>query len=185
MYYYTQFSYLWKNEIYHQADVLIWRRTGLRCNGKETDKKRGGVIWCVLLKIALPYVADNKKKFTNKSANSLQSVCYYQSNKEQGVLGNRWHCPSDNKKNRLAFKWYFYCLSLGCFSLSSRLFRYQIASVSCCVCVSVSTFNFVFLFMLSLFCECSIVTCICVFEIFNVNSASSLDEPFRLLEQML
>ena len=47
MYYYTQLSYLWKNEIYHQADVLIWRRTGLRCNGKETDKKKrqkkGGV----------------------------------------------------------------------------------------------------------------------------------------------
>ena len=41
MYYYTQLSYLWKNEIYHQTDVLIWRRTGLRCNGKETVKKRG------------------------------------------------------------------------------------------------------------------------------------------------
>ena len=47
------------------------------------------------------------------------------------------------------------------------------------MCVCVSTFNFVFLFILSLFCECSIVTCISVFEIFNVNSASSLDEPFR------
>ena len=70
-------------------------------------------------------------------------------------------------------------LLLGCFSLSSRLFRYQIASGSCCVCVCVSTFNFVFLFILSLFCECSIVTCICVFEIFNVNSAGSLDEPCR------
>ena len=47
------------------------------------------------------------------------------------------------------------------------------------MCVCVSTFNFVFLFILSLFCECSIVTCICVFEIFNVNSAGSLDEPCR------
>ena len=52
MYYYTQLSYLWKNEIYHQADVLIWRRTGLRCNGKETDKKKrqkkggGGYLMC-------------------------------------------------------------------------------------------------------------------------------------------
>ena len=80
MYYNTQLSYLCKNEIYHQADVLIWRRTGLRCNGKETDQKKkrqkkgGGVIWCVLLKITLPYVADNKKKFTNK-VQFLFKVC--------------------------------------------------------------------------------------------------------------
>ena len=26
---------------------------------------------------------------------------------------------------------------------------------------------------------------ICIFKIFNVNSVSSLDEPFKLLEQML
>ena len=53
MYYYTQLSYLWKNETYHQAEVLIWRRTGLKCDRKETDEKRsggGGRIWCVLLK---------------------------------------------------------------------------------------------------------------------------------------
>ena len=61
---------------------------------RNRQKKRGG-IWCVLLKITLPYVADNKKKFTNKSTISLQSVCYYQRNKEQGAIGNRWHCVSD------------------------------------------------------------------------------------------
>ena len=71
MYCYTQLSYLWKNEIYHQAEVLIWRRTGLKCNRKGTDKKRGGDLVC-----------------------SAQD----QRNKEQGLLGNRWHCASDKKK---------------------------------------------------------------------------------------
>ena len=74
---------------------LQWKRN----RQKKKDKKGGGGgIWCVLLKITLPYVADNKKKFRNKSAISLQSVCYYQRNKEQGVLGNRWHCVSDALK---------------------------------------------------------------------------------------
>ena len=31
----------------------------------------------------------------------------------------------------------------------------------------------------------SFVTVICIFEIFNVNSVSSLNEPFRLLEQIV
>jgi len=84
MYYYTQLSYLWKNEIYHQADVLIWRRTGLTCSRKETDKKRG-------------------------RGGDLVCSAQDQRNKEQGLLGNRWHCASGKKTNRLAFKWYFYC----------------------------------------------------------------------------
>ena len=37
-------------------------------------------------------------------------------------------------------------LTVGCFSLSSRLFRYQIASVSCCVYVFLYLFLFFFLF---------------------------------------
>ena len=49
--------------------------------------------------------------------------------------------------------------TLVCFSLSSHLFRYQIAFVSCCV------FLF-FVFILSLFyvSVCSISTCICIFK---------------------
>ena len=87
---------------------------------KNKDKKKGGgEIWCVLLKIALPYVADNKKKFTNKSAISFQSVCYHQSNKEQGVLGNRWHCPSDNKK----IDWLLNGASTADFQIIIRLFQ--------------------------------------------------------------
>ena len=45
---------------------------------------------------------------------------------------------------------------------------------------------FCFLFIPSLFymCVCSILMCICIFKILNVNSVSSLDEPFRLLEQI-
>ena len=35
-------------------------------------------------------------------------------------------------------------LTVGCFSLSSRLFRYQIASVSCCVYVFLYLFLFFF-----------------------------------------
>ena len=85
---------------------------------KKQTKKRGG-IWCVLLKIALPYVADNKKKFTNKSAISLQSVCYYQRNKEQGVLGNRLHCASDNKK----IDWLLNGTSTADFQIIIRLFQ--------------------------------------------------------------
>ena len=86
---------------------------------KKKTKKKGGGIWCVPLKIALPYVADNKKKFTNKSSISLQSVCYYQSNKEQGVLGNRWHCPSDNKK----IDWLLNGTSTADFQIIIRLFQ--------------------------------------------------------------
>ena len=86
---------------------------------RNRQKKGGGGIWCVLLKIALPYVADNKKKFTNKSANSFQSVCYHQSNKEQGVLGNRWHCPSDNKK----IDWLLNGTSTADFQIIIRLFQ--------------------------------------------------------------
>ena len=44
-------------------------------------------------------------------------------------------------------------LTLGCFSLSSRLFRYQIASVSRCVCVFLMYFLF-FPFIPSLFYVC-------------------------------
>ena len=86
---------------------------------KKKDKKKGGGIWCVLLKIALPYVADNKKKFTNKSAISLQSVCYYQRNKEQGVLGNRLRCASDNKK----IDWLLNGTSTADFQIIIRLFQ--------------------------------------------------------------
>ena len=80
-------------------------------------------------------------------------------------------------------------LKLGCFSLSSRLF--------CChTLVAVFFFKFFificfvcFLFILSLFYVCvhvySILMCICIFKILNVNSVSSLDKPFRILEQIL
>ena len=62
-------------------------------------------------------------------------------------------------------------LTLGFFSLSSRLFRYKIASLCCCVSVCV----FFSLFL-----------CVRSRRVFgNVNSVSSLDEPLRLLEEML
>ena len=53
---------------------------------------------------------------------------------------------SQIRKNRLAFKWYFYRgfqVNVGCVSLSSRLFRCQIASVSFCVCV----FSFIYIYI--------------------------------------
>ena len=79
-------------------------------------------------------------------------------------------------------------LTLGCFSLSSRLFHYLNASVSCCVCVVVLFFLPSFIFFLC-FLYVRVfdldVHLICIFKLFNVNSVSSLDEPFRLLEQML
>ena len=93
---------------------MQWKR-----NRQKKRQKKGGGIWCVLLKIALPYVADNKKKFTNKSAISLQSVCYYQINKEQGVLGNRLHCASDNKK----IDWLLNGTSTADFQIIIRLFQ--------------------------------------------------------------
>ena len=66
------------------------------------------------------------------------------------------------------------------FQLVQSLFRYLNASVSC-VCVVVAPFFFGF-FMCVFDLD---VHFICIFKIFNVNSVSSLDEPFRLLEQML
>ena len=53
-------------------------------------------------------------------------------------------------------------LTVGCFSLSIRLFRHQIASVSCCVYVFLYLFLF-FFYSLAFLCVCSIVTCICIF----------------------
>ena len=89
------------------------------------------------------------------------------------LLGNRWHCASDKKKNRLAFKWYFYCWFSNQLRLSSRFFRYEIASVSCWVCyIYIYIYIYIGLFLssiLSLFlvCVCSIVKCICIFKIFK------------------
>ena len=50
----------------------------------------------------------------------LFKVCaYYQSNKEQGVLENRWHCPSDNKKS----DWLLNGTSTADFQIIIRLFQ--------------------------------------------------------------
>ena len=97
------------------------------------------------------------------------------------------------RKNRLTVKMVFLLLifkwKLGCFSLSSRLFCYEIASFSCCVCFFIFFIFICFVFFLFLrffnMCVCSILMCICIIKILNVNSVSSLDEPFRLLEQIL
>ena len=56
--------------------------------------------------------------------------------------------------------------------------------VSVAVCVFYLLLFF-FLFFHFFMCVCSIVTYICIFGIFKVNSLSTLDEPFKLLEQML
>ena len=52
-----------------------------------------------------------------------------------------------------------------------------------CVCVVALFFLLFFCFFMCVF-DLD-VHFICIFKIFNVNSVSSLDEPFRLLEQML
>ena len=75
---------------------------------KKQTKKGGGGIWCLLLKTALPYVADNKKKFTNKSAISIQSSVITKGIKKKDYLEIDGIVPQI-RKNRLAFKWYFYC----------------------------------------------------------------------------
>ena len=87
----------------------------------------------------------------------------------------------------MVFPLLIFKLTLGCSSLSGHLFRYLSVYVSCCVCAFVIIVIFVFLLILSLFCEnvCSIATFICILDIFNVTSVSSLDKPFRLLGQML
>ena len=85
------------------------------------------------------------------------------------LLGNRWHCASDKKKLigfQMVFLPLIFKLTLGCFSFSSCLFCYQIASVSRCVCfiyiyIFFSFYSFAFL------CVCSILTCICIFKIFK------------------
>ena len=68
-------------------------------------------------------------------------------------------------------------LTLIFFILSSRLFRSQIASVSCCV---------FFLCILSFFGVSEFDPDVhFYFLISNVHSVSSLDKPFRYLEQRL
>ena len=62
----------------------------------QTTKRPQGGIRCVSLKVALPNVADNKKKFTNKNASSLQSnfitnrirVCARSISNEDSTLKN-------------------------------------------------------------------------------------------------
>ena len=73
------------------------------------------------------------------------------------------------RKNRLAFKWYFYCWFSNQLRLSSRFFRYEIASVSCWVCyIYIYIFVCFFLLFFRFFlCVCSIVKCICIFKIFK------------------
>ena len=51
--------------------IEVWKSYYTNRKGLSYTDASG--IWCVVLKIALPYVADNKKKFTNKNASSLQS----------------------------------------------------------------------------------------------------------------
>ena len=87
----------------------------------------------------------------------------------------------------MVFLLLIFILTLGCFSLSIRLFRYQIASVSCCVCVCVFlVYIFVVVFSFAFLCVCVRSWRAFVFLKYpNVNSVSSLGEPFRFLEQML
>ena len=70
------------------------------------------------------------------------------------LLGNRWHCASDKKK----IDWLLNGISTADFQinvrlsiLSSRLFRYQIDSVSLCACVCVCYFFTFFVFFFLLF----------------------------------
>ena len=57
-------------------------------------------------------------------------------------------------------------LTLGCFSLSIRLFRYQIALVSCCVRVFFFSIHFCCCFFYRFFMwVCSILRCIFIFKI--------------------
>ena len=73
--------------------------------------------------------------------------------------------PQLRKKSIGLFLLLIFKLTVGCFSLSSRLFHYQIASVSLlaavCMCFYIyfcfSFYSFAFL------CVCSIVTYICIF----------------------
>ena len=100
------------------------------------------------------------------------------------LLGSGWHCASDKKK----IDWLLNGISVADFQINLRLFQlvqsftvfhYHVASVICCVCF-LYLFLF-FLFILSFFLYvCLILTYICIFKIFNVNSISSQDEPFRL-----
>ena len=94
------------------------------------------------------------------------------------LLENRWHCASDKKKidwllNGISNSDFLINITLGCFSLFSRLFCYQIAPVSCCACfLYLFIFCLVFSFLFYSFafscvcvCVCSIMTCICIFKL--------------------
>ena len=106
------------------------------------------------------------------------------------LLGNRWHGASDKKK----IDWLLNGISTADFQIKVRLFSacpVLYFTIKLLLLVAVCVFYFYlcfFLFILSLFlCAsvCLIMTFICIFKIFNVNSVSSQDEPFRLLEQMV
>ena len=68
---------------------------------EKKQTKKGGGIWCLLLKMALPYVGDNKKKFTNKSEISLQSSVITKGIKNKDYLEIDGIVPQITK--------YFYC----------------------------------------------------------------------------
>ena len=105
------------------------------------------------------------------------------------LLGNRWHGASDKKK----IDWLLNGISTADFQIKVRLFsacpvlyfaiKLLLLVAVCFLFLSLffSFYSFAFL------CAsvCLIMMFICIFKIFSVNSVSSQDEPFRLLEQMV
>ena len=103
------------------------------------------------------------------------------------LLGNRWHCASDKKK----IDWLLngistadFQINLGCpvvfFAMKSLLLV-----VGCVIYIYIYLFVF-FFYSFAFSCVCVRSCSAFVFlKYSNVNSVSSLDEPFRLLEQML
>ena len=82
-------------------------------------------------------------------------------------------------------------ISTADFQINVRLSPVVYFAVKSFLLVAVCVFYIFFfvvvvlLFFRFFMCVCSILTCIFVFKKFNVNSVYFLDEPFRLLEQML
>ena len=103
------------------------------------------------------------------------------------LLGNRWHCASDKEK----IDWLLngistadFQINLGCpvvfFAMKSLLLVF-----GCVIYMYIYLFVF-FFYSFAFSCVCVRSWSAFVFlKYSNVNSVSSLDEPFRLLEQML
>ena len=103
--------------------------------------------------------------------------------------GYRWHCASDKKK----IDWLLNGISTADFQINLCCPVVFFAMKSLLLVVGCVIYIYIYIYLFVFFFYSFAFSCVCVrscsafvfLKYSNVNSVSSLDEPFRLLEQML